>query len=213
VPLDQDVNEAISRLHFGTTLPFWAAAVSVEALRLAPIQNWVVERVAATRRWDEGVGTADDATAKTELAELVEQRFQDGEGPFVYSTQDRVDSIFLLLAIRSILTMADRIVRELRPLGKEAEAAKARDAFLSKFKVIKTLRDVTIHYDEYAIGLGDRRDLIIDPNEGLGVVEDDDGYIYIAWAGHRVNVLEAASAALDLARALTRMFWRDAHQP
>jgi hypothetical protein len=27
VPLDQDVNEAISRLHFGATLPFWDAAV------------------------------------------------------------------------------------------------------------------------------------------------------------------------------------------
>jgi hypothetical protein len=166
--------------------------------------------VAATRRCDEGVGTADDITAKTELTDLREQRFQAGEGPFFYSTQDRVDSIFLLLAIRSILTMADQIVRQLKPLGKEADAARVRDAFLAKFKVIKTLRDVTIHYDEYATGGGRPRvrNLIIDPNEGLGVVEDDDGYIYIGWAGHRVNVLEAASAALDLSRALTDMFGR-----
>ena len=57
------------------------------------------------------------------------------------------------------------------------------------------------------------RNLIIDPNEGLGVVEDDDGYIYIGWAGHRLNVLEAASAALDLSRALTDMFWAPALRP
>ena len=64
MPLDQDVNEAISRLHFGARLPFWAHAVSIQALRLAPTQDWVVERMAAARRCDEGVGTAADVTAK-----------------------------------------------------------------------------------------------------------------------------------------------------
>lgn len=91
--------------------------------------------------------------------------------------------------------MADQIVRQLKPLGKEADAGRVRDAFLAKFKVIKALRDVTIHYDEYATGGGRPRvrNLIIDPNEGFGVVEDDDGYIYIGWAGHRVNALEAGA--------------------
>jgi hypothetical protein len=213
VPLDQDVNEAISRLHFGTTLPFWDAAVVVQARRLAPIEEWVVQRIAAMRRCDEGLGTADDITAKKELVDLLDQRWEAGEGRFPYSTQDQVDSIFLLLAIRSILTMADRIVSQLKPLGKEAEASRARNAFTSKFAVIKTLRNVTLHHDEYAIGDGQHKNLIIGPNEGLGVMWDQDGYIYIAWAGHQVRVLEAASAALDLSRALTDMFWGEARRP
>jgi hypothetical protein len=71
VPLDQDVNEAISRLHFGATLPFWDAAVVVQARRLAPIEEWVVQRIAAMRRCDEGVGTADDITATKELVDLL----------------------------------------------------------------------------------------------------------------------------------------------
>ncbi len=50
MPLDQDVNEAIFRLHIGTTLPFWDMAVKVQYNRLAPIQNWVVTRVAAAKR-------------------------------------------------------------------------------------------------------------------------------------------------------------------
>jgi hypothetical protein len=101
----------------------------------------------------------------------------------------------------------------MKPLGKEAEVCRARNAFTSKFAVFKTLRNVTIHYDEYAIGDGQHKNLIIDPNEGLGVVWDQDGYIYIAWAGHQVRVLEAASAALDLSRALTDMFWGEALRP
>jgi hypothetical protein len=109
--------------------------------------------------------------------------------------------------------MADRIVSQLKPLGKEAEASRARNAFTSKFAVIKTLRNVTLHHDEYAIGDGQHKNLIIGPNEGLGVMWDQDGYIYIAWAGHQVRVLEAASAALDLSRALTDMFWGEARRP
>ena len=79
-----------------------------------------------------------------------------------------------------MLTMADRIVSQLKPFGKEAEAARARNAFTSKFAVIRTLRNVTIHYDECAIGDGQHKNLIIDPNEGLSVVSDEDGYIHIA---------------------------------
>jgi len=46
-----------------------------------------------------------------------------------------------------------------------------------------------------------------DPGEGLGVTEDDDGYIQIMWAGNRAKLLDAADAALLLARDLTEMFW------
>jgi hypothetical protein len=213
VPLDQDVNEAISRLHFGATLPFWAHAVSIQALRLAPTQDWVVERMAAARRCDEGVGTAADVTAKKELIDLLDQHWEADEGRFPYSTEDRVDSIFLLVAIRTVLTMAERIVEQLKPLGKEAEAARARNAFTSRFAIIRDLRDVALHYDAYAIERGKRQHLSLDPNEGLGVVWDDDGYLYVAWAGCRVNLLAAARAALDLARALTDMFWEPALRP
>ena len=73
--------------------------------------------------------------------------------------------------------------------------------------MVKDLRDITIHYDEYVVGQGRRRDLILDPNEGLGVTEDEDGYIQIMWAGNRIRLLEAADAALILARDLTQMFW------
>lgn len=207
MPLDPDINQAISSLHFGTTLPFWDSAVRVQLMRLGPVQDWVVQRLTAAKRCQEGTGTGADAVAAKELTDLVEQRFQAGEGPVVYSIQNRVDSIFLLLAVRSILTMADRIVKQLEPLGKQAEAARARDAFTSKFEIVKDLRDVTIHYDEYAVGQGRRLDLIVNPNEGLGVTEDEDGHILIMWAGHRVRLLDAATAALVLAQDLTKMFW------
>jgi hypothetical protein len=207
MPLDQDVNQAIFRLHIGTTLPFWEHAVRLQVARLGPIQDWVVQRLAAAKRCQAPVGTAEDTIAMKELADLVEKRLQTGEGPFAYSSQNRIDSIFLLLAIRSILTMADRIVKQLEPLHKDSEAAQARNTFVSRFPVIKDLRDVTIHYDEYALGQGRRRDLIVDPNEGLGVTEDEDGYLQIMWAGHRLNLLEAADGARTLARELTQMFW------
>jgi hypothetical protein len=47
---------------------------------------------------------------------------------------------------------------------------------------------------------------MVDPNEGLGVTEDD-GYIQIMRAGNRAKLLDAADAALLLARDLTQMFW------
>jgi hypothetical protein len=50
VPLDQDVNEAISRLHFGATLPFWDAVVVVQARRLAPIEEWTAGRASPAPR-------------------------------------------------------------------------------------------------------------------------------------------------------------------
>jgi hypothetical protein len=48
---------------------------------------------------------------------------------------------------------------------------------------------------------------MVDPNEGLGATEDDDGYMQIMWAGNRVKLLDAADAARLLARDLTLMFW------
>jgi hypothetical protein len=72
---------------------------------------------------------------------------------------------------------------------------------------------VALHYDAYAVERGKRQHLSLDPNEGLGVVWDDDGYLYVAWAGRRGNLLAAARAALDLARALTDMFWEPALRP
>jgi hypothetical protein len=207
MPLDQDVNQAIFRLHFGTTLPFWEHAVRLQVARLRPVEDWVVQRLAAAKRCRQGDGTDEDAARMKELTDVIEQRFQASEGPFVYSGQNKVDSIFLLLAIRSILTMADRIVMQLVPLQKESQAAQARDAFTSNFALVKDLRDVTIHYDEYVVEKGRRQDLIVDPNEGLGVTEDEDGYIHIMWAGNRVKLLAAADAALVLTRELTQMFW------
>lgn len=213
MPLDEEINQAISRLHFGTTLPFWDHAVRLQVARLGPVQGWVVERLAAMKRCQEDTGTDSDAVAAKEFTDVVEQRFRAGEGPFVYSVQDRVDSIFLLLAVRSILTMADRIVKQLEPLGKQADAVAARDVFISEFDMVKRLRDVTIHYDEYALGRGQRRDLIVDPNEGLGVTEDEEGHILIMWAGNRLRLLDAAAAALILARRLTQMFWGPLTEP
>ena len=213
MPLDQDVNQAISRLHFGTTLPFWDRAVRVQLARLEPTQDWAVAAIVAAKRYEKGTGTAEDASMAKALADVVEHRFQSGEGPFIYSTQDRVDSIFLLLAVRSILTMADRIVEQLKPLGKESQAAQARNKFSSKYGFITHLRDVTLHYDAYVVGQGAREDLVKDPNEGLGVTEDEKGFILIMWAGHRIRLLDAARAALVLSRDLTQMFWDPLTQP
>jgi hypothetical protein len=213
MPLDQDVNQAISRLHFGTTLPFWDRAVRVQLARLKPTQDWAVAAIVAAKRHEKGTGTAEDASMAKSLADVVEHRFKSGEGPSIYSTQDRVDSIFLLLAVRSILTMADRIVEQLKPLGKESQAAQARNKFSSKYGFITHLRDVTLHYDAYVVGQGAREDLVKDPNEGLGVTEDEKGFILIMWAGHRIRLLDAAQAALVLSRDLTQMFWGPLTQP
>jgi hypothetical protein len=63
MPLDQDVNQAIFRLHFGTTLPFWEHAVRLQSARLGPVQDWVVQRLTAIKRCNDGIGTTEDVTA------------------------------------------------------------------------------------------------------------------------------------------------------
>jgi hypothetical protein len=75
-------------------LPFWDAAVVVQARRLAPIEEWVVQRIAAMRRCDKGVGTADDITATKELVDLLNQRWEAGEGRFPYSPKIRLTRSF-----------------------------------------------------------------------------------------------------------------------
>src|SRR5262249_37837254 len=163
--------------------------VRLQLARLQPAQDWAVKGAAAFKRDQAGTATPEDAAMIRDVSSVLEERFQAREGPSLYSIQNKVDAIFLLLAIRSILTMGDRIVLQLTPLGKEAEAAAVRDAFTSQYSIIKELRDVTIHYDEYALGQGRRQDLIVDPEEGLAAAEDEDGFISIAWAGHRLRLL------------------------
>jgi hypothetical protein len=213
MPLDQDVNEAIYALHFGMTLPFWDRAVRLQLDRLRPVQDWAVRAVAAARRFQDGNGTPEDEEAFRELEGVMEERFRAGQGPFLYDIQAKVDGIFLLLAMRTVLTMADRIVAQLEPLGKQAEAARVRELFISRFGIVKHLRDVVIHYDEYVTGGGRRRDLIIDPNQGEGVGEDEDGYLLFVWGGNRVRLIDAGQGALDLAMSLTNMFLRAATEP
>lgn len=207
MPLEQDVNEAIFRLHIGTTLPFWDMAVKVQYNRLAPIQNWVITRIAAAKRIQTGCGGTGDEVAAKELDDLLEERFLNGNGASCYSHENRADAMFLLIAVRTLLTMADRIVDQLKPLRKEAEAATARNAFTSKYGMITHLRDVTLHYDAYAVGGGKHQHLIRDHNEFLGVGEDEAGRLIVFWGGNRVNLLDAANAAITMSRELTRMFW------
>jgi hypothetical protein len=163
VPLDHDVNEAISayisvrHCHSGRT-----------RCRSKP-RDWRLPKTGSFSEWlrrcDEGVGTAADITAKKELIDLLDQHWEADEGRFPYSTEDRVDSIFLLVAIRTVLTMAERIVEQLKLLGKEAEAARARNAFTSRFAIIRDLRDIALHYDAYAIECGKHQHLSLDPTK------------------------------------------------
>jgi hypothetical protein len=213
MPPDQDVNAAISALHFGTTLPYWDYAVRLQLARLEPQQERVVQAVAAAKRIDKGKEIAGDKELLIDLHNVVEERFKRGEGPFLYDAQIKIDGAFLLLAIRAVLAMADRILLQLETLGKHAEIAEARDRFTASLGIVKHLRDALIHYDEYVVGKGRRRDLIIDPNEGAGVTEDEDGYLLFTWGGNRVQLIEAAHAALILSETLTKMFWQPVHEP
>ncbi|MBO3753080.1 hypothetical protein J5X84_44170 [Streptosporangiaceae bacterium NEAU-GS5] len=204
--MDQDVNSATFMLHLGTTLPFWDRAVRIQLSRIQPLQDWVVRVNAAAKRLESGTGSSEDEALIGEAKDVVARRSMADIDPFPYGMQIRIDGVFLLLAIRSILTMADRIVTQLEPLGKAGEAIAARDAFTSRYGLVKDLRDVVIHYDEYVVGQGRRRDLIVDPNQGAGVTDDVDGYLIFAWAGHRIRLVDAAKEALVLSESLARMF-------
>ena len=103
--------------------------------------------------------------------------------------------------------MADRIVEQLKPLGKESQARKPGINSHQSMDLLPICVTSTLHYDAYVVGQGAREDLVKDPNEGLGVTEDEKGFILIMRAGHRIRLLDAAQAALVLSRDLTQMFW------
>jgi hypothetical protein len=98
-------------------------------------------------------------------------------------------------------------------LGKQGEAVTARDLFASQFGIIKDFRDVLLHYDEYAVGGGQRRNLMVNADEGATVTLDDDGCILFAWGGHHAQLLTCARAALDLSRTLTELHWLSSLRP
>jgi hypothetical protein len=208
MPIDDEVSQAVSPLHFGMTLPLWDHAVRLQLARLQPREDQAVRVFSMIKRRNAGVATSDDEALYSELEGLVRVDQHAADSIYLLSLNSHVlvDATFLLIAVRGVLTMADRIVKQMPP-GKGEEEKRARDAFVTQFEKVKYIRDAVIHYDEYAIGAGQKRDLIIDSNEGAGVGQDDDGYLLFKWAGHEVRLLDAARAALVLSVALTKLFF------
>jgi hypothetical protein len=178
---------------------------------LSPREDQATGIIAAWKREQSGSATDFDRKLLATVREAIETDLDaDRAYMLTLDTQILVDSAFLLLAIRSIVAFADRIIEQLRPINKEQAAREARDAFVPQYGIVRPLRDVVVHYDEYVIGRGRQRHFIVDPDEGAGVRQDEEGYLLFGWAGNNVRLLDAARAALVLSEELNRQFWRPA---
>jgi hypothetical protein len=88
MPLDQDVQQAVLRLHFGMTLPFWEAAVRVQLARLEPRESEFITYMAALRRRQAGGATAEDDAVIAATSQRLEEKFKAGHGPMLIDQQD-----------------------------------------------------------------------------------------------------------------------------
>ncbi|MFG3180782.1 hypothetical protein [Streptomyces nigra] len=208
MPLDQDVNEALFRLHFGFNAPLWGKAIHLQISRLKPIEDLAVRYVAAGKAIAAGSATAGDWATQQELeAALSADPEADRAFKVALHPTAGVDAAFLVIAMRGLLSSAEQMVKQVAPLKKDAILHRAVDAFTSAQPLVKHFRDVIIHNDEYTVGQGRSRKKAITSDEGIGVDQDDTGRILVTWGGRSIILLDAAADAVTLWRALNAEFW------
>ncbi|MFI0786718.1 hypothetical protein ACH4Q6_14130 [Streptomyces lydicus] len=208
MPLDDDVNQALFQLHFGFNAHFWGKAIRLQINRLRPIENLAVRHFAAWTAITAGTASEDQLALQRQLEAALEvdpeadRAFQVHLHPTV-----SVDAAFLIIAMRGLLLSAERMVKQVTPLSKEATLKNAVEAFKHSQPHATLFRDVLIHNDEYSVGKGRFRRKAITPNQGMGVGQDDVGRILATWGGHTLVLLQAADDALALWRTLNQEYW------
>ncbi len=214
--LHDDMNEAISPVFFGMTIPFWDRAVTLQLRRLEPREAQAVEVIAAFEKQSRGTATGRDLELCAEVTRLREFDFTGADHMFLltHDLQVSIDSTFLVLAMRESLRMADEVVKRLKSCqcGKCAAGAKRlRDHFSSRFGAVKDLADIVRHHDDYIGGQGKLSGAPgVDKHEGLGLDQDPSGRLVFKWGGkggREVKLLEAARASLELSKGLQDFFW------
>jgi hypothetical protein len=138
-------------------------AVRVQLFRLEQKEERCVALRSAFRHAERG--------SASEADELLIAEFKQREETDLYAFHEFylplqepvfVDGVFLLLAMRNIVRFAEVQAKALKPFGKDLVIREALAAFLSKHPLVKVFRDVVEHNDEYVLGRGKRRDLILD---------------------------------------------------
>ncbi|MCL6302852.1 hypothetical protein [Streptomyces kronopolitis] len=208
MPLDDDVNQALFHLHFGFNAPLWGKAIRLQVSRLRPIEDLAVQVIAADRAIKAGTASEDQLALSHELDAAREENPDfDCEFQVHIHPTASAEAAFLVIAMRGLLQSAERMVKQLAPLGKEATIKNAVDTFKRTQPHVTLFRDVLIHNDEYSTGEGRCKNKAIAPNQGMGVVQDDVGRILVTWGGHAMPLLQAADEALALRRTLNQEYW------
>ncbi|MFI5999992.1 hypothetical protein ACIA98_06185 [Streptomyces sp. NPDC051366] len=212
MPLDDDLNAALSPLHFGFTAPMWGGAIQLQISRIKPVEDLAIRQISAWKAIQAGNPSADHlaAQAEFEAALAIDPEADRAFLVLLHPTVSR-DAVFLVIAIRGLLSAAEQMASQASALGKGAALKAAVVRFTNAQPLAKRFRDVIIHFDEYAVGGGRDRGKATKPEEGMGVGQDDDGRIHVTWGGHTMNLLQAAEDALTLWRDLNREFWGKLH--
>jgi hypothetical protein len=118
---------------------------------------------------------------------------------------DRLHSsaLMLVLAIDQVLTFERRV----RRLTGDAELEKARRRFEVRAPGVEDVRDLIAHLDAYAVGQGERQTgrrqpTIEEPYLSSFTFWTDGGGTIVDFEGSRVNLREAAEAAIELAEVV-----------
>ncbi|MGW6058432.1 hypothetical protein [Streptomyces sp. NPDC055189] len=207
MPLDDDVNQALFRLHFGFNAPLWKSAIQLQISRLQPVEELAIRHFSAWKAIEAGSASEDQLAVQRDL-ETAFLSDPDADRAFKVLLHPTAgpDAAFLVVAMRGLLSSAEQMVKQVAPLGKESALRSAVDAFTSAQPLVKHFRDVLIHNDEYSVGQGRSQNKAI-TTEGIGVTQDDTGRILVTWGGHALILLQAADDAMNLWRALSGEFW------
>ncbi|MET9697752.1 hypothetical protein ABZY31_12580 [Streptomyces sp. NPDC006529] len=206
--LDDDLNEALTPLHFGFNAGLWAGVIDLQISRVKPIEDMATRYFGAWKAIQDGQPTAEQVAINDELqaALVIDPEADRAFKVFLHPTVSR-DAVMLLVAMRGLLASADQMIKQAKPLGKDAALRRAVDAFTDSQPLVKLFRDVLIHSDEYSVGLGRHRHRATNPDEGITVSQGDDGTILVTWGGHTLHLLQAANDSLTLWRALRHEYW------
>ncbi|MFF3676995.1 hypothetical protein ACFYYS_23845 [Streptomyces sp. NPDC002120] len=208
MPLDDDVNAALTPLHFGANSRLWGKAIQLQISRLKPIEDLALRTIGAFNAVKNGNATAEQLAFCNEFQpEGIEEPALEKIFLVMDHPNALVDAMLLVIAMRGLLSQAEQMILQTEPLGKAADLKRAVERFKNAQPWVAHFRNVIIHNDEYSVGRGIAQRKAINPNEGMGVTQDDDGRILAVWGGHSMLLLQAAEDALTLWRDLNSEYW------
>ncbi|MFG2341479.1 hypothetical protein [Streptomyces yangpuensis] len=208
MPLDDDLNAALSPLHFGANVRLWGKAVALQISRIKPIEDLALRTIEALKAVENGNPTTEQIAICNEFQpDSLEETAPDKIFLVLDHPTVLVDAMMLVVAMRGLLSQAEQMALQAEALGKAPGLRQAVKRFQAAQPNVAHFRNVIIHNDEYSIGKGQGKKKAINPTEGMGISQDEDGRILVGWGGHRMHLMQAAEDALTLWRDLNGEYW------